>query len=107
MLTGSGSLEAQWPLETRIRGIGSRCQTMGGYSGGWSTQGEQITLLSGMLNDAKGPERSMEEIILRQMNSSLASIHTTIMASTYCLLELCRHPEYIELLLEEARDCIS
>jgi cytochrome P450 len=64
-------------------------------------------LLSGMLNDAKGSERNMEEIILRQMNSSLASVHTTVMASTYCLLELCRHPEYIEPLLEEARDCIS
>jgi hypothetical protein len=44
---------------------------------------------------------------LRQMNSSLASVHTTVMASTYCLLELCRHPEYIEPLLEEAKDCMS
>jgi cytochrome P450 len=70
-------------------------------------EGEPFTLLGGMLKDAKGPERNMEEIVLRQMIASLASIHTSVMTETYCLMELCRNPEYIEPLLEEARDCMS
>jgi hypothetical protein len=69
--------------------------------------GEEFTLLGGMLKDAKGSERNMEEIVLRQMIASLASIHTSVMTSTYCLMEICRHPEYMEPLLEEARECMS
>ncbi|PVH92285.1 cytochrome P450 [Periconia macrospinosa] len=69
--------------------------------------GEPYTLLGGMLKDAKGLERDMEEIVLRQVISSLASIHTSVMTVTYCLLELCRHPEHIEPLREEAKECME
>jgi len=68
---------------------------------------ESYTLLEGLLMEAKGSERNMEEIVLRQMITSLASIHTSVMTATYCLLELCRHPEYTQLLMEEARSCMS
>ena len=70
-------------------------------------EGEPFTLLNGMLKAAKGTERDMNEIVDRQLISSLASIHTSVMTATYCLLELCRYPEYIEILMEEATQCMT
>ncbi|KAM3067352.1 hypothetical protein ACMFMG_005290 [Clarireedia jacksonii] len=67
-------------------------------------EGEPFTLLNGMLKSAKGEERNADQIVDRQLISSLASIHTSVMTATYCLLELCQHPEYIEPLLEEAKE---
>lgn len=68
---------------------------------------EPFTLLGGMLKDAKGSERDMKEIVVRQLISSLASIHTSVMTACYCLFELCRHPEYIEPLTKEAEECAA
>jgi ent-kaurene oxidase len=65
------------------------------------------TLLEGMLKDAKGSERDMREIVTRQMLSSLASIHTSVMTAVFCLLELCHHPEYIEPLTHEAKETLK
>lgn len=69
--------------------------------------GEPFTLLNGMLKAAKGTERDLKEIVDRQLISSLASIHTSVMTATYCLLELCQNPEYIDELMEEAVECMT
>ena len=70
-------------------------------------KGEPFTLLSGMLKDARGSEKDIKEIVVRQLISSLASIHTSVMTTTYCLLELCKHPEFLDELTEEAQQVMG
>ncbi|KAF2686752.1 hypothetical protein K458DRAFT_297004 [Lentithecium fluviatile CBS 122367] len=55
-------------------------------------EGRQV-LLAGLLRNAKASEKNIGEIVLWQIISGLASIHTMVVTVTWYLLELCRHPE--------------
>jgi len=63
---------------------------------------EIFSLLHGMIDDAKGDEQNSKDIVALQLITSLAGIHTSAMLTSYLLFELCRHPEYVQPLVEEA-----
>jgi ent-kaurene oxidase len=64
---------------------------------------ELPTMLDWMLENDPGKERQIEELAVRQLILTLASIHSTASTVTQALFDLCAHPELIEPLQEEAK----
>ncbi|KAF2688532.1 putative cytochrome P450 monooxygenase [Lentithecium fluviatile CBS 122367] len=59
------------------------------------------TLLAWMVDHASGTEADPAEMSSRQLILTLASIHTTAMALSHALFDLCAHPDHINPLREE------
>lgn len=57
--------------------------------------------LQWMMNEAKGIEGRPDKLAHRQLILSLASIHTTGMAASHAMYDLCAYPEYFEPLRAE------
>ncbi|KAF2026975.1 putative cytochrome P450 monooxygenase [Setomelanomma holmii] len=62
------------------------------------------SLLDWMLDNATGDEADPTEMTSRQLILTLASIHTTALAITHALFDLCAHPEYLEPLRQEIEE---
>ncbi|KAF2198556.1 cytochrome P450 monooxygenase [Delitschia confertaspora ATCC 74209] len=77
-------------------------QTLGAVAK--SSSPEDVTLLTWMLDNATGTEADPTEMANRQLILTLASIHTTSLAVTHTLYDLCAHPEYFDPLREEIRN---
>lgn len=58
-------------------------------------------LLQWMMDDAEGWESDPNSLALRQLVVNLAALHTTSMATTHAVYDLCAHPEYFEPLRQE------
>lgn len=59
------------------------------------------TILGWMTDNAKNNEADYVEMTSRQLVLTLGSIHTTALALSHALYDLCAHPEYVEPLREE------
>ncbi|POS72960.1 ent-kaurene oxidase [Diaporthe helianthi] len=58
-------------------------------------------LLQWMMDEGKGWEAEPESLALRQLVVNLAALHTTSMATTHAMYDLCAHPEYTKPLRDE------
>ncbi|KAK8015187.1 ent-kaurene oxidase [Apiospora arundinis] len=58
-------------------------------------------LLQWMMDEAQGWETDPDSLALRQLVVNLAALHTTSMATTHAVYDLCAHPEYFEPLRAE------
>ncbi|TGO61973.1 hypothetical protein BCON_0023g00310 [Botryotinia convoluta] len=65
------------------------------------TQTEEDSLLTWMVDNATDVENQSDQMASRQLILTLASIHTTSMAVSHALFDLCAHPEFFEPLREE------
>ena len=64
-------------------------------------------LLQWMIEGAEGYEGRPEKLTHRLLILTLASVHTTSMAATQTLFDLCHRPEYKQELLEEVNDALA
>uniref|UniRef100_A0A8H8CFF9 Cytochrome P450 n=1 Tax=Psilocybe cubensis TaxID=181762 RepID=A0A8H8CFF9_PSICU len=64
-------------------------------------------LISWLLEEAKGEQRTVQDIALRLLTINFASIHTTSMALTNILYDLATYPEYVEPMREEVERIIE
>ncbi|KAI1337313.1 cytochrome P450 [Xylariaceae sp. FL0016] len=67
-------------------------------------QSENETLLQWMMDHGNTQETRLHEMATRSCLLMLASIHSTTMAVTHVLFDLCSHPEWFEELRDEIRD---
>ncbi|KAF2012099.1 cytochrome P450 [Aaosphaeria arxii CBS 175.79] len=65
------------------------------------------TILDWMVDNATGAEATPAEMTSRQLILTLASIHTTALALSHALYDLCAHPEVVEPLREEIKEVTS
>ncbi|RYP10388.1 hypothetical protein DL764_000722 [Monosporascus ibericus] len=68
---------------------------------------ENSDLLQMMMDTAKPHEGHPDKLAHRQLLLTLASIHTTTMATAHAIYDLCAHPQYFEPLREEASDMVA
>lgn len=59
---------------------------------------KDCTLLDWMMNNGDEKETRLGEMATRQCLLTLASIHTTSMATAHALFDLCSHPEWFSIL---------
>lgn len=64
-------------------------------------------LLQWMMDRAEGSDARPEKLAHRLLILTLASVHTTSMAATQALYDLCVHPEYVEPLRQELLDAME
>jgi ent-kaurene oxidase len=69
--------------------------------------GKPMTLLQWMVDAANEQEGKPEKLAHRQLLLSLASIHTTTMATLHALYDMCSMPEYYEPLREEIVEVLT
>ncbi|KAI1130862.1 cytochrome P450 [Nemania abortiva] len=62
---------------------------------------EEDTLLNWMMDHGTEDENKVEKMAARQAILTLASIHTTSMAVTHIIFDLCAYPEWVPVLREE------
>lgn len=58
-------------------------------------------MLQWMMDAATEEESKPDNLAHRQLVLTLGAIHTTTMAATHALLDLCAHPEYLSILRDE------
>lgn len=63
-------------------------------------------LLQWMMDDAEGWEADPDSLALRQLVVNLAALHTTSMATTHAMYDMCAYPEYFEPLRQEALEVL-
>ncbi|PPQ77970.1 hypothetical protein CVT26_005275 [Gymnopilus dilepis] len=64
-------------------------------------------LISWLLDEAKGPQRDIEDLAIRVLTINFAAIHTTTNALTMALYNLAAYPEHAEPMREEVRAVIE
>ncbi|KAH9176040.1 cytochrome P450 [Lactarius sanguifluus] len=64
-------------------------------------------MLMWLMSEAKGAERSLEDLALRMLMTNFAAIHTTSQAFTIVLYRLLSNPEYIEPLRHEVEAAVA
>jgi cytochrome P450 len=64
-------------------------------------------LLQWMMDRAEGVDGRPDKLAHRLLILTLASVHTTSMAATQALYDLCVHPEYVEPLRKELVDAME
>ena len=68
---------------------------------------EEDTLLNWMMDNGNEKENELYEMATRQCILTLASIHTTSLAVTNMLFDLCAHPEWFSPLIQEIIDALA
>lgn len=68
---------------------------------------EEDTLLHWMMDHGDTNEVEVKNMASRQVILTLASIHTTSMAVTNILFDLCAHPEWFDVLREEISQVVN
>lgn len=69
-----------------------------------SGESEEDTLLNWQIDHATPSEKTISEMAKRQCVLTLASIHTTSMAVSNMLYDLCEHPQWFSTLVEEIEE---
>ncbi|KAF8906748.1 cytochrome P450 [Gymnopilus junonius] len=64
-------------------------------------------LVSWLLDEAKGPQRNIDDLAIRVLTINFAAIHTTTNALTHVLYNLAAHPEYAAPMREEVEAVIE
>jgi cytochrome P450 len=64
-------------------------------------------LLQWMMDRASGRDANPESLAHRLLILTLASVHTTSMAATQVLFDLCTHPEYVDPLRQELLEAMK
>lgn len=64
-------------------------------------------LLQWMVDAANESEGKPEKLAHRQLLLTLAAIHTSTMAATHVILDLCARPEYIQPIREEIQQAVK
>lgn len=64
-------------------------------------------LLQYMMDGAEGKDRQPEKLAHLQLMTTIAGIHTTTMAITHAIYDLCTYPEYLEPLRNEIQQALS
>lgn len=64
-------------------------------------------LLQWIMDAARGSEGEPDKLANRQLLITLAAIHTTTMAVSHVIYDLCAHPEYIEPLRSEIQSMLG
>ncbi|KAF8897198.1 cytochrome P450 [Infundibulicybe gibba] len=110
-----------WPIAARLfTDIAARTKTAIGYLGpivqdrldkeeqyGFDWPGKPNDLISWLLEEAQGDQRSVWNVTARVLAVNFAAIHTTSMASTHMLYDLSVRPEYIQPLREEVESVVT
>lgn len=60
-----------------------------------------------MIDDAKGDDLQPERLAHLQLMVYLAGIHTTSMAITHAIHDLCEHDEYVKVLRDEIEEILQ
>lgn len=68
---------------------------------------KDMNFLQYMIEGAKGEERQSQLLAHLELMVNVAGIHTSSMAITNAILDLCEHPEYITILREEIKDVLQ
>jgi len=68
---------------------------------------EDDALLNWMMDNGSEKENELYEMATRQCILTLASIHTTSLAISNMLFDLCAHPEWFGLLIQEIIDVLA
>ena len=75
------------------------------------TEGEKtqkpVDLLQYMIDDAGGEDLQPERLAHLELMAQLAGIHTSSMAITHAIYDLCEHQEYVPVLREEIDQVLS
>ncbi len=66
-----------------------------------------LDLLQYMIEGAEGEDRRPERLAHLQLSVNLAGIHTTSLAITHAIHDLCEHQEYIAILHEEIEKALQ
>ncbi|KAJ6600446.1 cytochrome P450 [Mycena vulgaris] len=69
--------------------------------------GKPNDLISWLLEDAQGEERTVPALVLRVLSTNFAAIHTSSMAFTHALFDLTTHPEHLLPMREEAEHVVA
>ncbi|KAF8209541.1 cytochrome P450 [Mycena galopus ATCC 62051] len=69
--------------------------------------GKPNDLISWLLEDAQGEERTVPALVLRVLTTNFAAIHTSSMAFTQALFDLTTHPEHLLPMREEAEHVVA
>ncbi|KAJ7860750.1 cytochrome P450 [Mycena leptocephala] len=69
--------------------------------------GKPNDLISWLLEDAEGEERTVPALVLRVLSTNFAAIHTSSMAFTQALFDLTTHPEHLLPMREEAERVVA
>ena len=62
-----------------------------------------IDVLQWMMDAAEGDEGNSSKLAHRQLLLTIASIHTTTMAATHAMYDLCANPKYFDPLIREIK----
>lgn len=65
-----------------------------------------LDLLQYMIEVAEGEDLQPERLAHLQLMSNLAAIHTSSMAITHAIYDLCEHQEYVQVLREEVEQVL-
>ena len=68
---------------------------------------KDLDFLQYMIENAKNDERQSELLAHLELMVNVAGIHTSSMAITNAILDLCEHPEYITILREEIKHVLQ
>lgn len=68
---------------------------------------DHLDLLQYMIEGAKGDDRQPERLAHLQLMVNLAGIHTTSLAITHAIHDLCEHREYIKELRKEVEEVLE
>ena len=66
-----------------------------------------LDLLQYMIEDAEGDDLQPERLAHLELMANLAGIHTTSMAITHAIYDLCEHEEYIQVLRDEIEEVLG
>ncbi len=64
-------------------------------------------LLQYMIEEAEGDDLQPERLARLKLMSNLAAIHTSSMAITHAIYDLCEHPKYVQLLRDEVEQVLQ
>nr|UOW59931.1 SonI [Paraconiothyrium archidendri] len=99
-------IPARWRLRSQM-GIGKRvvANVIRKYKTAKAEGYEpEETLLGWMIDNGTDKENDIDEMAARQCALTLASIHTTALAASNFLFDLCAHPEWFPVLIEEIQE---
>ncbi|KZT27519.1 cytochrome P450 [Neolentinus lepideus HHB14362 ss-1] len=85
--------------------ISARAAAISKYGKSWEDKPSDV--LSWLMDTAKGPQQSSEDLTVRLLATNGASTHTSSMSFTQALINIAMHPEYVDMLRKEAQDNVD
>ncbi|KAK7049976.1 hypothetical protein VNI00_005407 [Paramarasmius palmivorus] len=87
--------------------ISERAQKQEKYGIGSDWMGKPNDFLMWCMDAATGPQRSVQDFVMRVLSTNFAAIHTTSMTLTDTLYNLAAHPQYVPELRQEIEDIVK